>query len=81
MARCWRTRDHSRVQHADRPGRHQRSAGGAHPERNKIYGCLGGRQTPEIEFSRKTPLEAGDVLACAPTACGALSRATCWRLP
>ena len=34
-----------------------------HPERNRIYSCLGGPQTPEIEFSRKTPLEAGDVLA------------------
>jgi len=34
----------------------------AHPERNKIYGCLGGRQTPEIEYSRKTTLEAGDLL-------------------
>ena len=34
-----------------------------HPERNKIYSCLGGYQPPDIEFSRKTPLEAGDVLA------------------
>lgn len=57
-----RTKDHSRVQllvdqglisEADMPG---------HPDRNKIYGCLGGQQTPEIEFSRKTTLEDGDVL-------------------
>jgi serine/threonine protein phosphatase PrpC len=33
-----------------------------HPERNKVYSCLGGPQAPEIEFSRKTPLEAGDVI-------------------
>jgi hypothetical protein len=33
-----------------------------HPERNKIYSCLGGGQAPEIEFSRKTPLEDGDII-------------------
>jgi serine/threonine protein phosphatase PrpC len=44
-----------------------------HPERNRIYSCLGGTQTPEIEFSRKTPLEAGDVLAlCTDGVWGAL---------
>ena len=38
-------------------------AGGDASRRNKIYSCLGGSQPPDIEFSRKTPLEAGDVLA------------------
>jgi serine/threonine protein phosphatase PrpC len=33
-----------------------------HPDRNKIYSCLGSPNPPEIEFSRKTPLEQGDVV-------------------
>ncbi|EKE17312.1 MAG: protein phosphatase 2C-like protein [uncultured bacterium] len=33
-----------------------------HPDRNKIYSCLGSPTPPEIEFSRKTPLEHGDIL-------------------
>ena len=28
----------------------------------KIYSCLGGGQAPEIEFSRKTPLEDSDII-------------------
>lgn len=35
----------------------------SHPDRNKVYSCLGGRQDPDIELSRKTPLEVGDVVA------------------
>ncbi|MDR1994610.1 PP2C family protein-serine/threonine phosphatase, partial [Azonexus sp.] len=31
-------------------------------DRNKIYSCLGSPHTPEIEFSRKIPLEHGDIL-------------------
>ena len=33
-----------------------------HPDRNKIYSCLGSPTPPEIEFSRKTPLDHGDIL-------------------
>ena len=57
------TRDHSRVQLLMDQGLINEAQAAVHPERNKVYSCLGGRQTPEIEFSRKTPLEAGDVLA------------------
>ena len=57
------TRDHSRVQLLMDQGIINEAQAALHPERNKVYSCLGGRQTPEIEFSRKTPLEAGDVLA------------------
>ncbi|MFT3848659.1 MAG: protein phosphatase 2C domain-containing protein [Propionivibrio sp.] len=58
-----RTRDHSRVQLLIEQGTITEAQAVTHPERNKIYSCLGGQQTPDIEFSRKTPLEAGDVLA------------------
>jgi serine/threonine protein phosphatase PrpC len=33
-----------------------------HQDRNKIYSCLGSPSAPEIEFSRKTPLEHGDIV-------------------
>ncbi len=57
------TRDHSRVQLLMDQGLINEAQAAVHPDRNKVYSCLGGPQTPEIEFSRKTPLEAGDVLA------------------
>lgn len=58
-----RTRDHSRVQLLMDQGIINEAQAATHPERNKIYSCLGGHQAPDIEYSRKTPLEAGDVLA------------------
>ena len=57
------TRDHSRVQLLIDQGLINESQAAVHPDRNKVYSCLGGQQSPEIEFSRKTPLVAGDVLA------------------
>jgi serine/threonine protein phosphatase PrpC len=56
------TRDHSRVRMLVDQGviREEQMLG--HPDRNKIYGCLGGQQAPEIEYSRKATLEKGDVL-------------------
>ncbi len=58
-----RTRDHSRVQLLIDQGIITEAQAATHPERNKIYSCLGGYQPPDIEFSRKTPREAGDGLA------------------
>lgn len=57
------TRDHSRVRLMIDQGMITEDEALHHPERNKVYTCLGGSQLPEIEFSRKTTLEAGDVLA------------------
>lgn len=57
------TRDHSRVQLLMDQGIISEAQAATHPERNKVYSCLGGPQPPEIEFSRKTPLDAGDVVA------------------
>ncbi|WP_313950494.1 PP2C family protein-serine/threonine phosphatase [Accumulibacter sp.] len=56
------TRDHSRVRLLLDKGTITVEEAATHPDRNKIYGCLGGQQNPEIEFSRKMTLEAADVL-------------------
>lgn len=56
------TRDHSRMQLLMDQGRITEAQAAVHPERNKVYSCFGGPNAPEIEFSRKTPLETGDVL-------------------
>jgi serine/threonine protein phosphatase PrpC len=56
------TRDHSRVRLLLEEGIINEAQAAMHPDRNKIYSCLGGPAAPEIEFSRKTPLEHGDVL-------------------
>lgn len=57
------TRDHSRVQLLKDQGVINETQAAVHPDRNKVYSCLGSPKPPEIEFSRKTPLDAGDVLA------------------
>ncbi|HEX5803292.1 MAG TPA: protein phosphatase 2C domain-containing protein [Azospira sp.] len=56
------TRDHSRVRMLVEQGLITEAQMATHPDRNKVYSCLGGPQPPEIELSRKTPLEAGDVV-------------------
>lgn len=56
------TRDHSRVRLLVDEGLITEAQAADHPDRNKIYSCLGSPTPPEIEFSRKTPLEHGDVL-------------------
>lgn len=57
------TRDHSRVRLLLDQGKISEAEAANHPERNKVYTCIGGPTPPDIEFSRKTPLEAGDILA------------------
>ena len=57
-----RTRDHSRVQMLLDEGMISAEEALVHPSRNKIFSSLGGHTTPQIDFSRKTPLVAGDVL-------------------
>jgi PPM family protein phosphatase len=60
------TRDHSRIRLLIDEGLITQAQAATHPDRNKIYSCLGGPTAPEIEFSRKTPLEQGDiVLLCS----------------
>ena len=57
------TRDHSRVQLMVDQGLLDAEGAANHPNRNRIYSCLGGTHSPQMEFSRPTPLYAGDVLA------------------
>lgn len=60
-----RTRDHSRVQQLYEDGKITEQQLSTHPDRNKIYNCLGGYVTPEVDVSRKVPLEEGDsILIC-----------------
>ncbi|HEY5762070.1 MAG TPA: PP2C family serine/threonine-protein phosphatase [Rhodocyclaceae bacterium] len=56
------TRDHSRVRLLLEQGMITEQEAATHPDRNKVYSCLGGTTLPEIEFSKKTPLETGDLL-------------------
>jgi serine/threonine protein phosphatase PrpC len=56
------TKDHSRVQLLIDQGRIREEAIAAHPDRNKIFNCLGAMTPPQVELSRKTVLQPGDVL-------------------
>lgn len=56
------TKDHSRIRLLVEEGIITEAQAARHPDRNKIYSCLGSPTPPEIEFSRKTPLEHGDIL-------------------
>jgi serine/threonine protein phosphatase PrpC len=57
------TRDHSHVKLLIEQGLIDEAAAAVHPSRNLVYSCLGGPNPPEIEFSRKTQLQSGDVIA------------------
>ncbi|MDR1647722.1 MAG: protein phosphatase 2C domain-containing protein [Zoogloeaceae bacterium] len=56
------TRDHSKVRYLLDEGLISLAQAKQHPERNKIYSCLGGPLMPEVAYSRKTPLEIDDLL-------------------
>jgi protein phosphatase len=57
-----RTNDHSHIEYLiskGRAGEHERAT---HPDRNKLYNCLGAAQDPNVELSRPASLLPGDVL-------------------
>ena len=56
------TKDHSRVQMLVDTGRIREEAVAAHPDRNKIFNCLGSMTLPQVELSRMTELLPGDTL-------------------
>lgn len=56
------TRDHSRVQQLVLQGVVREEAVAAHPDRNKIFNCLGAHVPPQIETSAAMRLKAGDTL-------------------
>ncbi len=57
-----RTRDHSHIEHLIAKGLADPSERNSHPDRNKIYSCLGASTPPKVELSRQASLEPGDVL-------------------
>jgi serine/threonine protein phosphatase PrpC len=68
------TKDHSRIRLLVEEGMISEAQAAVHPDRNKIYSCLGSPTPPEIEFSRKMPLEHGDILLlCSDGLWGVLS--------
>jgi PPM family protein phosphatase len=56
------TKDHSKVQYLVDQGIIGVHEVADHPDRNKIFSCLGGLVEPVIDLSRRTPLHGGDVL-------------------
>ncbi|WP_434779376.1 PP2C family protein-serine/threonine phosphatase [Neisseria sp. Ec49-e6-T10] len=57
-----RSRDHSQVQRMIDQGFINSSAIKEHPDRSKIYNCLGALRDPEVEVGPKTQLEEGMTL-------------------
>ena len=58
----YRTRDHSLVQQLFERGLIDAAQMATHPERNKIYSCLGGENLPEVELSQEIDMHDNDVL-------------------
>jgi serine/threonine protein phosphatase PrpC len=56
------TKDHSKVQYLVDQGVIPADEVAVHPDRNKIFSCLGGLVDPVIDLSRRTPLRNGDIL-------------------
>jgi PPM family protein phosphatase len=69
-----RTKDHSRVQMMMDQGLLDAEEAANHPNRNRIYSCLGGNHPPQIEFSKPVRLHNGDtLLLCTDGAWGPLA--------
>jgi serine/threonine protein phosphatase PrpC len=56
------TKDHSKVQYLVDQGLIMPDEVLMHPDRNKIFSCLGGAADPVIDLSRRTQLRDGDIL-------------------
>jgi protein phosphatase len=56
------TRDHSKIQSMIQQGLALPSEIDTHPERNKLFNCLGSPSNPTVELSRKMSLKPGDIL-------------------
>jgi serine/threonine protein phosphatase PrpC len=57
-----RTRDHSRIETLIAQGKVDPSERQTHPDRNKLFNCLGAPTMPIVEMSRRANLQAGDVM-------------------
>ena len=58
----FRTEDHSIVQMLYRRGQLDKQGMLVHPDRHKIYNCLGGDKPPKIDLTHKKNLRNGDTL-------------------
>jgi serine/threonine protein phosphatase PrpC len=56
------TSDHSRVQQMIEAGAITPEDAARHPDRNKIFSCLGGVVPPQISVGREWPLQVGDTI-------------------
>lgn len=56
------TKDHSKVQYLVDQGIIAAHEAITHPDRNKVFSCLGGMVEPVIDLSKRTPLRNGDIL-------------------
>jgi PPM family protein phosphatase len=56
------TKDHSRVQQLIDMGRVREEAAANHPDRNKVFNCLGQINLPRIDISRRVVLRNNDTL-------------------
>jgi serine/threonine protein phosphatase PrpC len=71
-----RTKDHSKVQQLVDMGRLTEEEAEHHPEKNKIYNCLGSMFPPDVEVGGKLPLMDGDtVLLCTDGLWGGVTQA------
>jgi serine/threonine protein phosphatase PrpC len=57
-----RTRDHSHVESLIAKGLVPPSERATHPDRNKLYNCLGASNLPRVEVSRRASMLPGDVM-------------------
>ena len=57
-----RTRDHSRIETLIAQGKADPSERETHPDRNKLFNCLGAPTMPIVEVSRRASLQGGDVM-------------------
>lgn len=57
-----RTRDHSRLETLIAQGKIDPSERATHPDRNKLFNCLGAPNLPIVEISRRASMMPGDIL-------------------
>jgi protein phosphatase len=57
-----RTRDHSRIEALIAQGKAAPAERDTHPDRNKLFNCLGAPSLPAVEMSRQASLQPGDLL-------------------
>ncbi len=56
------TRDHSRIESLIAQDKADPSERATHPDRNKLFNCLGATNMPIVELSRRVNLQVGDVM-------------------